>query len=98
MQLSFQNVIIPINKFNWMISRLSDATILNTLQLAETPLNDLSFLSKMSNKSINTLDLSSTGIDNNQIQNIKFLENLKYLHISFTLVSPNVIVQVIQTN
>lgn len=97
LQLSFQDITIPRERFNAIISKLQDAKSLTVLELAEMPLSDISFLSYARQTSLVTLDLSSTEIDNRQVQNIKCMKSLQALYVSFTKLSPNVIVQVVQT-
>ena len=95
LQMSYMQFQITEEECNDKMSLLKNAKCLHQLELADAPLSDFEFIASL--KFVQILDLTSTKLNNLQIQHLKFLKELEYLYISFTSVGPSVSVQVVQT-
>lgn len=90
--LAYQIIAMKERVFNNMIFSLSPC--LRTLNLAQTPLREMSFVKKFYN--LTTLDVSGTQIDNRQLMFLSTVCHLKHLYISFTNITAENIVKCLQ--
>ena len=83
-----------IGRFDTIIHSLENACQLKVLDLTDCPLSDLSFLNKLHN--LESLNLTSTKMYNDQLKNIEPLFKLTYLYLSLTKVQMSSILKMLR--
>ena len=94
LELGHQFYTTSIGRFDTIINNLENACQLRVLDLTDCPLSDLSILNKLHN--LESLNLTSTKIYNDQFKNIEPLFKLTYLYLSLTKVQMSSILKMLR--
>ena len=94
LELGHQFYTTSIGRFDTIINSLENACQLRVLDQTDFPLSDLSFLNKLHN--LESLNLTSTKMYNDQLKNIEPLFKLTYLYLSLTKVQMSSILKMLR--